>query len=337
MFPATSGRRLLILAIALLAAVVIATPSFAQPTGLLKGKVVDAAKKPVEGAKVVIEFQGGITRKYEVPTNKKGEYTQVGLQPGGYKVTVTKDALTVSKDVRVRLGDPTDLDFDLVPGAAGGGVSKEDLARVEGASKAFEAGTAATAAGNFDEAIAKFTEAAQIAVATQKDGTKKEVCYECYYNVGYAYAQKKEYDKAEEAYNKALALKMDYADAYNGLASLYNNQGKIEQARAAAKKAAELQAAAAGGTAPALNADDLYNKAVFDWNANNFDEAKASFDEVLKMNPNHADAHFMVGMWLVRNGKMPEAVVEFETYLKLAPGGKRAAEAKNYVDALKKK
>ena len=287
MFPVTFGRRLLILAIALLAAVVIATPSYAQPTGLLKGKVVDAAKKPVEGAKVVIEFQGGITRKYEVPTNKKGEYTQVGLQPGGYKVTVTKDAVTVSKDVRVRLGDPTDLDFDLVAGAGGGpAVSKEDVARVASANKAFEAGTAATTAGNYDEAIAKFTEAAHLAVETQKDGTKKEICHECYYNIGYAYAQKKDYAKAEEAFNQALAIKMDYAEAYNGLANVYNAERKFDLAAQASAKAVELSAASAPAGAPAgATAEVLYNQGVINWNAGKIPEAQKCFEDALKINP----------------------------------------------------
>ena len=39
----------------------------------------------------MIEFQGGVTRKFEVKTNKKGEFMQVGMQPGSYKFTVSKE------------------------------------------------------------------------------------------------------------------------------------------------------------------------------------------------------------------------------------------------------
>jgi Flp pilus assembly protein TadD len=335
MFPATSGRRLLFLAIALLAAVAIAAPGFAQPTGLLKGKVIDAAKKPVDGAKVVIEFQGGITRKYEVPTNKKGEYTQVGLQPGAYRVTVTKDNISVAKDIRVRLGDPTDLDFDLVAGAAGATVNKEDVARVAGANKAFEAGTAATTAGNYDEAIARFTEAAQLAAEMLKDGTKKEMCHECYYNMGYAYTQKKEYDKAEEAYKQALAIKMDYAEAYNGLANVYNAQKKFDLAAQANSKAVELAAAAAGSSG-GTSAEVLYNQGVINWNAGKIPEAQKCFEDALKVNPNHANSHYQLGMALVNGGKLQEALAEFEAYLKLAPDGQFAATAKGIIASIKK-
>ena len=38
---------------------------------------------------VAIEFTDGINRKYEVKTNKKGEFIQIGLPPGNYKVTAS--------------------------------------------------------------------------------------------------------------------------------------------------------------------------------------------------------------------------------------------------------
>jgi tetratricopeptide (TPR) repeat protein len=336
MFPATSGRRLLILAIALLAAIAIATPSSAQPTGVLKGRVFDAAKKPVEGAKVVIEFQGGITRKYEGVTDKKGQYTQVGLQPGMYKVTVTKDKLSTSKDIRVHQGDPTDLDLDLVPGAGGG--PKVDAEKLASVNKAFSAGVAANAAGNYDEAIAKFTESANMLVETTKEGTKRETCHDCYNNIGYAYTQKKDYAKAEEAYKQAIAIKSDSSDAYNGLANAYNAQKKFDLAAEASAKAVELTAAAgaaagAGGTG---NVDALYNQGVINWNAGKIPEAQKCFEDAIKINPNHADSHYQLGMALVNAGKLPEALAEFETYMKLAPEGQFAATAKGIIASIKK-
>ena len=68
---------------------------------------------------VVIEFTDGINRKYEVKTNKKGEFIQIGLAPGNYKVTASFEGLGAeSFPVRVRLGDPPKLKFKL--GAATG-------------------------------------------------------------------------------------------------------------------------------------------------------------------------------------------------------------------------
>ena len=68
----------------------LAAPAQAQ-TGTARGKVLDAQGQPIADAKVLIEFQGGITRKFETKTNKKGEYMQVGMQPGPYRFTASKE------------------------------------------------------------------------------------------------------------------------------------------------------------------------------------------------------------------------------------------------------
>src|SRR5687768_17644488 len=51
--------------------------------------------------------------------------------------------------------------------------------------------------------------------------------------------------------------------------------------------------------------------------------------------PIYADAHFMLGKVYINLGKLAEAVTEFETYLKLAPEGPNAKEAKTNFEALK--
>ena len=192
MLPVLSGRRVLLLACAVLVAVAMATPATAQSTGMVKGKVIDAKGQPVEQATVTIEFKDGVSRTYTVKTNKKGEYTQIGLAPGNYKVTATKEKVgTQSFDARVRLGDTAEVNFKLDP-AVTAGPSKEELAKIASIKRLFDEGVTASRTGDNDGAIAKFNEA--IAVMP--------TCYDCYYNVGYALAQKKEYDKAEAAFKR---------------------------------------------------------------------------------------------------------------------------------------
>ena len=65
----------------------IAAPASAQ-SGQVKGKVTDAKGQPIDGAKVTIANIETAGRKLETKTNKKGEYIQIGLQPGRYTVTV---------------------------------------------------------------------------------------------------------------------------------------------------------------------------------------------------------------------------------------------------------
>jgi TolA-binding protein len=60
------------------------------------------------------------------------------------------------------------------------------------------------------------------------------------------------------------------------------------------------------------------------------------FEEAIKANPNLADAHYQLGMALLNEGKLPEAVGEFETYVKLAPDGQYSTQAKGMIAQLKK-
>ena len=78
--------------IAAVLAVLFATAASAQ-TGMIKGKVVDPKNQPVVNAKITIEFTGGINRKMDTKTDKKGEFIQIGLQSGAYKVTASDEKL----------------------------------------------------------------------------------------------------------------------------------------------------------------------------------------------------------------------------------------------------
>ncbi|RPJ60615.1 MAG: tetratricopeptide repeat protein [Acidobacteria bacterium] len=326
MLPVSSGRRALLVALAVLVAVTMATPAWAQSTGMCKGKVVDREGKPVEGAKVIISFKDGISRTYEVKSNKKGEFIQIGLPPGNYKVSAEKEKLGAqSFDVRVRLGEAAEVNFVLAPGAAGVTMTKEEAAKAANVKKLFDEGVAASRSSDNDGAIAKFSEALVLLPN----------CYDCYYNIGFAHAQKKEFDKAEQSFQKALELKPDYVEAYNGLATIYNSQKKFEDAQKASQKAAEL-AAAAGPTGATGGVDALYNQGVINWNAGKAEEAKANFEAALKIKPDHADSHYQLGMCYVNLGKLAEAAGEFEEYLKLAPDGQYAGQAKSLVATLKK-
>jgi Tfp pilus assembly protein PilF len=296
----------------------LASAALAQ-TGMLKGKVTDAENKPVQGAQILIEFADGVTRKFEVKTDRRGEYIQIGLPPGTYKITATADKLgTLTQTQRVRLGAPVEANFAFVPGAGGGDPAA--AAKAAELKKAFEEGVAASKSGNHDLAIEKFTAAATTAPS----------CYDCYYNIGFAQLQKKDEKQAEAAWLKALELKPDYSEALNALATLYNNQKRFDEASAMGAKAASAGGGTGGG------ADAVYNQGIILWNQGKIAEAKVKFEEALKSNPDHPEANFQLGMAQLNEGKLPEAIASFEKYLQLAPTGQFAAQAKGMLAQLKK-
>jgi len=325
-----SGRILLVSCMLACAAFIISTPASAQ-TGAVQGIVLDVAGKPLEKAQVLIEYTDGINRKYEVKTNKKGEFIQIGLQPGGYKVTASFENLgSQSFPVRVRLGDPVKVNFKLGGGAEGkGGMSKEDAAKGAALKAKFDEGVTASKAGNYDDAIVKFTEAAAM--------VPPPGCFDCMYNIGYNHMQKKDYDQAEAAYLKAIEMKSNYVDAYNGLATVYNAQKKFDKASEASEKAAAMASAAGpggGGGSGAVDAE--YNQGVIDWNGGKITEAAEHFQKVIFLKPDHAEAHYQLGMAYVNQGKLAEAAPMFEKYLQLAPEGQFAATAKGILGSIKK-
>jgi tetratricopeptide (TPR) repeat protein len=320
------SRRSLAISALVLGLVAFALPAAAQ-TGQVKGKVVDEKNQPIEGATITIEMTEGMTRKYETKTNKRGEYVQIGLQPGNYKITATKGDLSQSQNQRVRL-DMMEVNFALKPGMKAE-ASAEDVkkaeAKVAAIKGAFEQGVTFSNEGKYDEAIAKFNEV--IAEAPK--------CVECYNNIGTNYMRKKDFDKAEEAFKKAIEVNPDSVEAYNGLATVYNGQKKFDQAAEASAQAQKL-ASAAGGTGGGASAGTVFNQGIIAWNAGKVPEAKKLFEQATQLDPKLADAHYWLGMATVNEGKLPEAAKHFEEYLKLAPTGNYAEQAKGILASIKK-
>jgi len=303
--------------LAVVVALTVSAPAFAQ--SILKGTVVDAQGKPIEGAVVVMEATQAASRRIETKTNAKGEFLQVGLPSGAYKVTASKEKLTQSLQAQIRQGENRPLSFQLAPGS---GLSDEEKKAAAATAVAAQDAIAAMQAGRDDEAIQKFN-ALLVTVPT---------CADCLLNLATIHAKKQDYPQAEEAFKKLIVMRPDSADAYNGLANVYNAQKRFDEAAAANKKAIELAGPSAGGG----SAEQLFNQGVILWNSQKYAEAKTQFEAAVKADPNMAPAHYQLGMAQLNLGQIPDARASFENYLKVDPNGAKAAEVKGYLAALPK-
>ncbi len=292
-----------------------ATAVMAQST-MVKGKVVDVEGKPLVGIAITVEFMGGVNRKLQTKTDKRGEFIQLLTESGQYKITASDEKLgTANTTLRVSLGRVSEANIVLAPSTAANNDAKAAELK-----KAFEDGVTMSRSGNHDGAVERF----QAALAMSPN------CFDCLYNIGVAHSSKKDEKQAEAAWLKALEVKADYAEALNALSTLYNNQKRFDEASTMSAKAA---AASGGGGG---SADAVFNQGIILWNQGKIAEAKAKFEEAIKANPNLSDAHYQLGMALLNEGKLADAVTSFETYVKLAPDGQYATQAKGMIAQLKK-
>jgi cytochrome c-type biogenesis protein CcmH/NrfG len=294
---------------------------WAQSTGAVRGKVVDEKGQSVPEAIVTLDFQGGVTRKFDTKTNKKGEFTQVGLTPGVYRITATKEGYQgMFIDTRVSLGEPVQIpDLKIVTkaaaqAAAGGEQEKANAALRELFAKANQL----SQEGKTDEAIAAYTEVL----------AKNPQVAEAHYNIGYLRGQKKDWPAAEAAYLKALEVRPGYGEAISALARVYQDSGQPDKATALLAKAA------------AENPKDAkvqFNLGVFYLNAGRSEEASAAFQKALEADPTNAEVYYYLGTLAVGQAKTPDAIAHLEKYLSMNPtNAQNVATAKGLLQALKK-
>jgi len=296
-----------------LGALLISASLASAQTGGVRGKILDDKGQPLEAVAVKMEFQGGMTLTFDTKTNKKGEFMQIGLRPGNWKFTYTKEGFQVfAAPMRVTLGDATVLpDVKMVSGKAAAAAGAEDLQKV------FGDAVAKLQANDYDGAIAAFD--AMI--------VKNPSLAEAHYNKGFAQYQKKEYEAAEATLKKALEVRADYADARVLLSQIYTTQGQKD-------KAVEIMSSGASAGDP----KQLFNLGLTLLNSGKNEEAVAAFLKVEAADPTNAEAQYYLATAALNAGKTEECVTRLEKYLTLGPKNEQnKATAAGLIAALKKK
>jgi superkiller protein 3 len=181
-------------------------------------------------------------------------------------------------------------------------------------------GIALRRTGKLEEAIAAYRQAIKL----------KPDDADAYINMGNALSDQKKLEDAIAAYRQAIRLKPDYAYAYNNLGVALSDQKKLEDAIAAYRKAIELDpkyAAAYIGLGNRLSDLGKKEEAITAY-------LKAlSLPEDISITPTtaHTLAHNNLGLVYQEQGKLNEALAEYEAALKIDP---KYEYAKNNRDAV---
>jgi tetratricopeptide (TPR) repeat protein len=358
-------QRFLMVILAVAVTALSLPPVFAQAVGTVKGVCKDMQGNPIVGANLEWDNTDN-GRKYNLKTNKKGEYFSLGIEPGKYKVILTQDGKQLDQVSNFPVGaDEATLDFDLKKSQAEAaqqkGISPEQLKQmqeqqakasketntVKALNEKLAVANQAMQTGDFDTAVSTLNEATQMdptrdllwarlgdanlsAGAKQTDSTEKA----------------KRYGEAVTNYQKAVELKKKASetapkpDDSKTLAAYYNNLGQAEARTGQLDEAVKSYDQAAQLNPPGA-AQYYYNQGAVLTNSGKVDEANAAFDKSIAADPNKADAYYQKGVNLInkattdpKTGKVipaPGTAEALNKYLELAPTGQFADGAKGML------
>jgi tetratricopeptide (TPR) repeat protein len=339
-------------------------------TTAFQGDVKGEDGKPLKDALIKIE-RTDIKGNYKVKSDKKGHYYYGGLPIGTYTISIEVDDKVRDKvdNVKSRLGDPTEINFDLkaaaartaaasgAPAGPGGTPSKEQERGMSAAQKAeyekkrqeqekamaknkelndaFNAGVEAQNANNWDGAIQSFEKAAGLDATQNVIFGRLADSYTSLAKTKTGEERDALFVKAVTAYQKAIELKPDAPEYHNNYAIALANQKKIAEAQAELTKAAQLDPTQAGKY--------YYNLGAVLTNTGQNEAAAEAFKKAIEADPNYADAYLQYGIALMgkatvdSSGKMvpvPGTGEAFQKYLELKPDGKDAETAKAMLQSL---
>lgn len=361
-----SGKKYLSLAVLLIAALVagFAPRASAQNDGSISGQIMDVSGKPWADIGVQsISEQGS---KQDTKTDKNGNYTFHNLRSGLYRLFVQLPEPNKPYEVQVRVQNGgearADVNFKDVVGKQGAEYTEkvkkqeEEKSKFEGMKAHFTEGNTIldqervakteltkAAPDQRDAAKQKLADLSDKAVAefqaAQKAAPEKDAnLHLIWAKLGEAYDVAGRNDEAISAYQQAVAAKPDSAGYYNNLGNVLARAGKVDDAKAAYTKSAELD--------PPNAATAWRNFGISLYNAGRLKEAVEPLKKSTDIDPKSAQTWYLLGAALVgsietkKNGDKLEFVIQpgtaeaYQKAVELDPNGAYGQQAKQGLEAL---
>jgi tetratricopeptide (TPR) repeat protein len=329
----------------------VLAPRAAAQSGSVSGTILDVNAKP--WADVVIRSVSEQGAKQETKTDSAGKFSLPNLRAGIYTVFIVfpppndKQAPYEAK-CRVQSGEDAKVDInfqDVV--AKQGAAAQEQVKKVEEAKSKLEGLKAHFNAGNAlidqekqakadlqkappdqrdalkkkltdlsDQAVKEFQEAAKSL------GEKDTNAHLVWFKLGEAYDTAGRNDDAAQAYQQAITAKPDVPGYYNNMGNVLARAGKIEEAKAAYTKSAELD--------PPNAATAWRNFGISLYNANRLADAIEPLQKATELDPKSAQAWYLLGASLLM--KMTTKKVGDREEVQLAPGTVEAYQKAEELD-----
>ena len=266
-------------------------------------------------------FSGGVID--QMNTDARGRFRFGNLQRGYYKVIINAPGFTpAQQDADLTLLVKAYLVFSLISSEPGKTthVAIADVidARVPPSARdEFDRGRDALARKNQSEAIVHFQKAVSI----------YPEFFEAQLLLGTAFMDMRDWRQAETAMKRALEIKAGNAPALLALGEVFWRQKRYDEAE---------RNLIDGIKSDEKNWHGHFTLARLYWEKGDVLKAGPCVGRTLQLKPDFAEAHLLAGNILLKVGQHQRAKIEYEEYLRLAPKGDYAAEARKLIDQLEK-
>jgi tetratricopeptide (TPR) repeat protein len=351
-----------ILALGLLGS--LATRVAAQD-GKITGTLTDFDGNPMANMPVKAKSDQGSV--FEAKTGPDGKFAFTGLKNGKYTFSVQppqmQNPFEVAVDVRGADTPPLNIDFKALlekqnPEAAAKYKQQQaEQKKFQGMKEQFAKGMAVleqerlakvdvgkAPADQKDAAKARVTDLSNQAVAAFQDGLKaapeKDTNIHLFWaRMGEAYDLAGRNDEAINAYQQAVTAKPDNAGYYNNLGNVLARTGKIDEAKAAYTKSAELD--------PQNAALAWRNFGISLYQAQRMVEAKEPLKKATELDPKNPQAWYLLGACMVADPSiykttgdkievhpLPGTIEAYQKAIELDPNGQWGTQAKQGLEQL---
>ncbi len=313
----------ILLAAAVLLVAGIASAQAGRGVGRIGGVVTDLEGNPIEGAKVSLSFPQNEGLKFDVLTNKKGEWSFLGLGSGNWNlVCYAKGYDPINQPVYVSqlaINPPVKVHLKKAEKPGGGFIEDEaSFVFLENGNKFFRE-------GKYDEAIKEYETFLE----------KNPLAYQVRISIGECHLQKGDFEKSAAIYNDIIEkAKTDAAlgkdmigKALAGLGNIALKQNKLNEAQEYFK---ESIAASPKDEVLAYNVGEIF------FSNQGYDEAIKYFTLASEIKAEWPDPYLKLGYVFLNKADYASAIAKFEKFLTLEPDGERAAQARNIISAIKK-
>ena len=149
-----------------------------------------------------------------------------------------------------------------------------------------------------------------------------------WFALGYLHVQLGNHEIAVDMYNKAIAIKPDFAAAYCGIGEAYRCMKRYTDAIAACKKAIAIK--------PDLTAAYFHMGRAYS-NLERYTDAIAAFKKAIALKPDYADAYFHMAQAYEEMKRYADAIAAYKQFLRLEPKGFSADRVRETISELLRK